>query len=43
MKREKIRRILEGLDLSVLKWFGHMERMGEERLSTRIYRAEVDY
>ena len=23
------------------KWFGHMERMGEERLVKRLYRADV--
>ena len=26
----------------MLKWFGHVERMGEERLVKRVYRANVE-
>ena len=26
----------------MLKWFGHVERMGDERLVKRVYRANVE-
>ena len=26
----------------MLKWFGHVERMGEERLVKRVYQANVE-
>ena len=29
---------LERIERNVLKWFGYMERMGEERLVKRVYR-----
>ena len=29
------------VDESVLKWFGHMKRMGNERLTTRVWSAEA--
>ena len=29
------------VDRKVLKWFGHVERMGNERLTKRVYRSEV--
>ena len=31
----------EKVDQSVMRWYGHMERMMEERLVKRIYRAGV--
>ena len=30
------------VDLKVLKWFGHVERMGSERLTKRVYESEVE-
>ena len=35
------RSLLERAEQGVLKWFGHVERMGEERLTKRIYKSEV--
>ena len=29
------------VDRKVLKWFGHVERMGGERLTKRVYMSEV--
>ena len=34
--------LLERIERSVLKRFGHVERMGEERLVKRVYHANVD-
>ena len=34
--------VLERIERNVLKWFGHVERMGEERLVKRVYRANVE-
>ena len=34
--------VLERIERDVLKWFGHVERMGEERLLKRVYRANVE-
>ena len=34
--------VLEIIERSVLKWFGHMERLGEERLVKRMHRANVE-
>ena len=31
--------VLEKIERNVLKWFGHVERMGEERLVKRVYQA----
>ena len=49
MKNEDIRmgcglkyKLSERVDQSVMRWYGHMERMSEERLVKRIYRAGVD-
>ena len=28
--------VLERIERNVLKWFGHVEKMGEERLVTRV-------
>ena len=33
--------MLEGVDLSVLKFFGHMEKMDDRRFTSIIYRVEV--
>ena len=33
--------LLERIERDVLKWFGHEERMGEERLVKRVYLANV--
>ena len=33
--------VLEGIERNVLKWFGYVERMGEERLVKKVYRANV--
>ena len=30
------------VDRKVLKWFGHVERMGSDRLTKRVYMSEVD-
>ena len=30
------------VDRKVLKWFGHVERMGDERLTKKVYKSEVD-
>ena len=34
--------VLERIERNVLKWFGYVERMGEERLVKRVYRANVE-
>ena len=31
----------ERMDRGVLRWFGHVERMGEERLARRVYDSDV--
>ena len=31
----------ERMDQGVLRWFGHVERMGEERLVRRVYESNV--
>jgi len=36
------RSLLERADQGVLKWFGHIERMEEERVIKRIYRSTVE-
>ena len=36
--RDKITRI----ERNVLKWFGHVEKMGDEKLANRVYRANVE-
>ena len=33
--------VLERIERNVLKWFGHVERMGEERLVKRVYQGNV--
>ena len=35
-------RVRERIKMNVLKWFGHVERMGEERLDKRVDRANVE-
>ena len=30
-----------GVDQKVLKWFGHIEPMGDERLTKKVYKSEV--
>ena len=34
--------VLERIERNVLKWFGHEERMGEDTLVKRVYRADVE-
>ena len=34
--------VLERIERNVLKWCGHMKRMGEERLVKKVYRAKVE-
>ena len=34
--------VLERIERNVLKWFGHVERMGEERLFKRINEGSVE-
>ena len=34
--------VLERIERNVLKWFGHVERMREERLVKRVYQANVE-
>ena len=29
------------VDRKGLKWFGHVERMGDERLTKKVYKSEV--
>ena len=48
LRNEEIRRrmgvtkeMAERVDESVLRWFGHMERMDEERLTKRVWKMEV--
>ena len=36
---EKLRR---RVDRKVLKWFGHVERIGSERMTERVYLSEVE-
>ena len=38
VKEEMSKRV----DRKVLKWFGHVERMGDERLTKKVYKSEVD-
>ena len=33
---------LERIEDNVLKWFGRVERMGQERLVKRVYQANVE-
>merc|ERR1712002_1280818 len=33
--------VSERMDQGVLRWFGHVERMGNERLVKRVYDSEV--
>ena len=33
---------LERIERKVLKWFGHVERIVEERLVKRVYRENVE-
>ena len=47
MRNERIRElcgvekgVLERISESILRWFGHMERMDESRLVKRVYRGE---
>ena len=35
-------RVLERIERNVSKWFGHVEKMGEERLVKRVYRANME-
>ena len=35
-------RLSKRVDRKVLKWFGHVERMGSERLTKRVYVSEVE-
>ena len=49
MKNEIIRErrrcelcVLKRIERNVLKWFGHVERMGEERLVKRVYQANLE-
>ena len=34
--------VLQRIERNVLKWFGHVGRMGEERLVKRVYQANVE-
>ena len=34
--------VLEGIERNVLKWYRHVERMGEERLVKRVYQASME-
>ena len=49
LRNEEVRRragvpyeLAERVDESVLRWFGHVERMDEGRLTKRVWRGEVD-
>ena len=35
-------KLSERVDRKVLKWFGHVERMGNERMTKRVYMSEVE-
>ena len=35
-------KMINGVDQKVLKWFGHIEPMGDERLTKKVYKSEVD-
>jgi hypothetical protein len=32
----------ERMDINVLRWYGHVERMEEERIVKRVYSAKVE-
>ena len=34
--------VLESVKENTLRWFGHMERMGSERMTKRVYESEVE-
>ena len=34
--------VLERIERNMLKWFRHVEKMGEERLVKRVYQANVE-
>ena len=34
--------VLERMERNVLKWFGHVERIGEERLVKRVYYSTLE-
>jgi len=43
-KRERLgvrEKISKRVDRKVLKWFGNVERMGDERLNKKVYNSEV--
>ena len=33
--------VSQRIDQGVLKWFGHVERMGDERMTKRVYESNV--
>ena len=33
--------VSQRIDQGVLRWFGHVERMGEERMAKRVYESDV--
>ena len=34
--------VLDGIEKNLLKWYGHVERMGEERLLKKAYQAILE-
>ena len=36
-----VKRLEEGVDARVLRWFGHMERMDGKRLAKRVWKTKV--
>lgn len=41
-RTEVVRKLSERVDQRVLSWYGHMVRMGEECLTKRVWKAEVN-
>ena len=44
MVRERVgvtEKMSKRINRKVLKWFGHVERMGDERLTKKVYKSEV--
>ncbi len=40
-RTEVVRKLSERVDQRVLSWYGYMVRMGEERLTKRVWKVEV--
>ena len=34
--------VSQRIDQGVLRWFGHVERMGDERMAKRVYKSDME-